>query len=107
MNQKKFIEYCDQVVAEGRKTTIGRVAGLSHEAQPVFTADSPTSSALWHLSLVLREIAENSEPHGDEKQLPRLVPGKDTLTVDQGEYKDGNEWPGQKLQAMKVDTYAD
>ena len=64
----KIIENRDQVDAKGRKTTIGRVTGLSQEAQPVLTADSPTNSALWRLSLVLREIAENLQQHGDEKQ---------------------------------------
>ena len=77
MNQKEFIEYCDQVVAGGRKRATGRVTKLSHEGQPAFIADSPTSWALWRLSLVLKEIVENFEPHGDEKQPPRLIPAKD------------------------------
>lgn len=77
MNPKKFIEYCDQVVAGGRKQTIGRVIDLPHEGQPAFIADSPKSRALWRLSLVLKEIAGNSKPHGDEKQPPRLIPAKD------------------------------
>jgi len=89
MNQKKFIEYCDQVGAEGRKTTIGRVSNLPQEGPSVFIADSPTSSALWYLSLVLREIAETLEPHGDEKQPPRLVPGEDTLASGDGECNHG------------------
>ena len=77
MNPKKFIENRDQVVAGGRKQATGRVTNLPHEGQPAFIADSPTRWALWRLSLVLKEIAENSEPHGDEKQPPRLIPAKD------------------------------
>ena len=77
MNPKAFIEYCDRVGAEGRKRATGRVTNLPHEGQPAFIADSPTSWALWRLSLVLKEIAGNSKPHGDEKQQPRLIPSKD------------------------------
>jgi hypothetical protein len=65
------------VGAEGGKRTTGRVTNLPHEAQQALNANSPKSWALWHLSLVLKEISENSEPHGDEKQLPRLIPAKD------------------------------
>ncbi len=65
MNPKKFIEYRDQVVAGGRKQTIGRVTNLPHEDQPAFIADSPTRRALWRLSLVLKEISENLESHSD------------------------------------------
>ena len=68
MNPKEFIENRDQVGAEGRKRTTGRVTDLPHEGQPAFIADSPKSRALWRLSLVLKEIAGNSEPHGDEEQ---------------------------------------
>jgi len=96
MNQKEFIEYCDQVGAGGRKTTIGRVTGLPHEDQPVLTADSPTSWALWRLSFVLREIAETLELHGDEKQPPRLVPSEDTLTASDEECNDGQKRHGTK-----------
>ncbi len=77
MNPKEFIENRDQVVAGGRKRATGRVTHLPHENQPAFIADSPTSWALWRLSLVLKEISENLEPHGDEKQPPRLIPAKD------------------------------
>jgi len=77
MNPKEFIENLDQVGAEGRKRATGRVTNLPHEAQQALTADSPTSWALWRLSLVLKEISENSEPHGDEKQPSRLIPAKD------------------------------
>ena len=68
MNPKDFIENPDQVGAEGRKRATGRVNNLPHEAQQALTADSPTSWALWRLSLVLKEISENLKPHGDEKQ---------------------------------------
>jgi len=95
VDHTEFID-CDQASAEGRKTTICRVTGLPHEAQPVLTADSPTSSALWHLSLVLREIAENLEPRGDEKQSPRLVPGEDTLTASDEECNDGQKRHGTR-----------
>jgi len=77
MNPKEFIENPDQVGAEGQKRATGRVIDLPHEGQPALIADSPTSWALWRLSLVLKEIAGNSEPHGDEKQPPRLIPAKD------------------------------
>jgi len=70
MNSKEFIESRDQVGAEGRKRATGRVTNLPHGAQQALTVDSPTSWALWRLSLVLKEISENLEPHGDEKQLP-------------------------------------
>ena len=70
MNPKEFIENRDQVVAGGRKQATGCVTHLPHENQPAFIADSPTSWALWRLSLVLKEISENLEPHGDEKQRP-------------------------------------
>jgi len=96
MNRRKSSEYCDQVVAGGRKQTTAHATDLPHEGQPVLTADSPTSSALWHLSLVLREIAENLEPHGDEKQPPRLVPGEDTLAASDGECNDGQKRHGTK-----------
>ena len=77
MNPKESIENPNQVGAEGRKRATGLVTNLPHEGQQALTADSPTSRALWRLSLVLKEIAGNSEPHGDEKQPPRLIPAKD------------------------------
>jgi len=77
MNPKKFIENRDQVVAGGRKQATVRVTHLTHENQPAFIADNSKSRALWRLSLVLKEIAGNSKPHGDEKQKPRLIPAKD------------------------------
>ncbi len=77
MNPKEFIETPGQVGAEGRKRATGRVNNLPHEAQQALTADSPTSWALWRLSLVLKEIAGNSKPDGGEKQPPRLIPAKD------------------------------
>jgi hypothetical protein len=67
MNPKEFIETPNQVGAKGRNRTIGRVTNPPHNAQQALTADSPTSWALWRLSLVLKEISENLEPHGDEK----------------------------------------
>jgi hypothetical protein len=77
MNPKESIESRDQVGAEGQKRATGRVNNLPHEGQQALTADSPTSWALWRLSLVLKEIAGNSKPHGDEEQPPRLIPAKD------------------------------
>jgi len=77
MNPKKSIENRVQVGAEGRKRATDLVTNLPHEAQQALTTDSPTSWELWRLSLVLKEIAENLEPHGDEKQPPRLIPAKD------------------------------
>lgn len=68
MNPKAFIEYCDRVGAERRKRATGRVTNLPHGAQQALTADSPTSWALWRLSLVLKEISENFKPDGGEKQ---------------------------------------
>jgi hypothetical protein len=68
MNPKEFIETPEQVGAKVRKRATGRVTNLPHEAQQALTADSPTNWALWRLSLVLKEISENLEPHGDEKQ---------------------------------------
>ena len=77
MKPKNFIDNRDQVGAEGRKRATGRVTNLPHEAQKALTTNSPTSWALWRLSLVLKEISENLEPHGDEKQPPCLIPAKD------------------------------
>ena len=77
MNPKEFIENRDQVGAKGSNRTNGCVTHLPHENQPAFIADSSTSRALWRLSLVLKEIAGNSKPHGDEKQKLRLIPVKD------------------------------
>jgi hypothetical protein len=77
MNPKESIESRDQVGAEGQKRATGRVNNLPHEGQQALIADSPTSRALWRLSLVLKEISKNSETHGDEEQLPRLIPAKD------------------------------
>lgn len=65
-----------KVSAKTGNQTIGRGTDLPHEGQPVLSTESPTSRALWHLSLVLREIAQNLEPHGDEKQLPPQVPAE-------------------------------
>jgi len=77
MNLKEFIENRDQVVAGGRKQATVRVTHLPHENQPAFITDSSKSWALWRLSLVLKEISENSKPHGEENQPPRLIPAKD------------------------------
>jgi len=84
----KIVENRDQVDAEGRKWATSRVTNLPHEGQAAFIAESPTTSALWHVSLVLREIAENLQQHGDEKQPLRLVPGKDTVTASDEECDD-------------------
>lgn len=65
MNPKEFIENRDQAGAGGRKQATGRVTHLLHESQLAFIADSSNSRALWRLSLVLKEIAENSKPHVD------------------------------------------
>lgn len=73
MNSKEFIEIPDQESNRGQKQTTGLMTNLSHEAQQALTANSPTNWALWRLSLVLKEIAENLEPQGDETQLPRRV----------------------------------
>ena len=69
MNPKEFIKNPDRVSAEGRKRAMGRVTNLPHGAL-TFTPDSPTSWALWRLSLVLKDISEDLEPHGDEKRHP-------------------------------------
>jgi len=68
VNPKEFIENPDQVGAEGRKRATGRVTNQPYGAQQALTANSPTSWALWRLSLVLKEISENFKPHGDEKR---------------------------------------
>ena len=66
------------------------VSNLPHEGQPALTADSSTSSALWHLSLVLREIAESLEPSGDKREpLAQLL--TEELTADDGECKDAEK----------------
>jgi len=80
MNRKKFPEYCDQLITGGRKQTIGRVAGLSHEDQPVLTADSATSWALWRLSLILREIAESLGSDAEKEASPPQAPAGNSLT---------------------------
>lgn len=43
---------------------------------PVSGGDAQTGWALWRLSLVLKEISENLEPHTDKKNshLVRLLP---------------------------------
>jgi len=85
MNRKEITKYPLDHGAEGRETTIGRVTNLPHEGPSVFIGDSPVSSALWRLSLVLKEIAENLEPHGDGRELQREGPAEDTLAADNGE----------------------
>lgn len=85
MNRKEFTKYPLDHSGEGRETTIGRMTSLPHEGLPALTANSPTSSALWRLSLVLREIAESLELRGDRRELQREGPAEDTLAADNGE----------------------
>lgn len=42
--------------------------------------NSSVDRALWHLSLVLREISENLESRGDKKEPPGQAPVEDALT---------------------------
>jgi len=70
MNLKEFSENRDQVSAEGPKQATGHGTYLSHETEQVLTADSPTSWALWCLSLILKEISQNLETPSNDKQPP-------------------------------------
>lgn len=85
MNRKEFTKHPLDHSAEGRGTTIARVTNLTHEGPSVFIGDSPPTSALWRLSLVLREIAESLQQHGDGRELQREGPAEDTLAADNGE----------------------
>lgn len=67
MSPKEFIEKPNQVGAEKGKRVTGHMSNLSPETQ-AFKGDSPAGWALWRLSLVLKEISDNLEPHSDDKQ---------------------------------------
>ena len=56
-----------------------------------FREDSPSEWALWRLSLVLREISENSELCSEKREPRREVPAEATLATDDGEMNNEND----------------
>lgn len=70
MNSKEPIENNEQGSTEARKQAIDRMTNPPYETHQEFTADSPSNWALWSLSLVLKEISENSETPSNDKQPP-------------------------------------
>lgn len=58
-----------------------QLASKSHRRcnEATFSTHSSTDWALWRLSLVLREISEELEPHADKKEPPFQALAKDAL----------------------------
>jgi len=68
MDSEKPIEKNENGNAEARKRASDCIPNPPRETWQEFTADDPENWALWCLSLILREISENSESNIDDKQ---------------------------------------
>jgi hypothetical protein len=68
MDSEKPIEKNENGNAEAQKRASDFIPNLSSETSQEFTAGGLENWALWCLSLILREILENSESNIDDKQ---------------------------------------